>query len=373
MASADLPSNYNALFLNSFSEPLQVKQMQRPQAGPGNAVVKVLSTHVLSYARTLFNGTMQYPLKPPQTIGSGAIARIAALGPDAASLTVGQLVLIDSTVYARDDPSQRILFGTHAGTTPGAQRLMEGEWRHATYAEYAKVPLENCFPLNEEILTKKFGYTTEELVYMLRQLVPMGGLVDLDIKPGDRVVIAPASGSFGGAAIEVAVALGANVIAAARNVDKLRELTAKHERIELVKLTGDVDEDSQALQKFGEVDAYLDFSPPAASKSTHILACLSALKMNAKASLMGGIRDLVSIPYSLIMYKNLQLRGKFMYGRGEVFQLVKMVESGLLQLGSGAGLKVIGPYGLKDWDEAFTQAEKNSAWGMQVVIKPGME
>lgn len=193
---------------------------------------------------------------------------------------------------------------------------MEGEWRHATYAEYAKVPLENCFPLNEETLTKKFGYMTEEPVYMLRQLVPMGGLVDLDIKPGDQVVIAPASGSFDGAAIEVAVALGANVIAAARNVHKLRDITANHERIELVKLTGNVDEDSQALQKFGEVDACLDFSPPAASKSTHILACLSILKTNGKASLMGGIQDLISIPYSLIMYKNLQLRGKFVWTRG---------------------------------------------------------
>lgn len=42
-------------------------------------------------------------------------------------------------------------------------KLIEGEWRDGTYAEYAKFPTENVFPLNEEILLGKLGYSIEDL------------------------------------------------------------------------------------------------------------------------------------------------------------------------------------------------------------------
>jgi hypothetical protein len=40
---------------------------------------------------------------------------------------------------------------------------MKGEWRDSTYAEYAKAPLENCYPLNESLLKDKFGYGVDDL------------------------------------------------------------------------------------------------------------------------------------------------------------------------------------------------------------------
>lgn len=85
---------------------------------------------------------------------------------------------------------------------------------------------------------------------------------------------------------------------------------------------------------------------------------------------MGGIQEAVAIPYALLMFKSLQLKGKFMYEREAVFRLIKMVESGLLKLGKGAGLKVVGPYDLENWHEAFDAAEKNAGWGVQVLLSP---
>ena len=64
------------------------------------------------------------------------------------------------SVRARDDSNLAILLGLHGGA---ALKLIEGEWRDGTYAEYAKFPTENVFPLNEEILLGKLGYSIEDL------------------------------------------------------------------------------------------------------------------------------------------------------------------------------------------------------------------
>ena len=74
------------------------------------------------------------------------------MGPDTTAFKPGQLVVVDSYIRGRDDPSLGCLFGLHEGFSAGTQKLMRGEWRDATYAEYAKVPLENCYALNEERL-----------------------------------------------------------------------------------------------------------------------------------------------------------------------------------------------------------------------------
>lgn len=303
-----------SLILQSTDSEPQVVDKPVPQATPGSAVVQIYNAGVLAYADKLYSGQLKYPLCLPSTIGGSAIGRITDVGADATTLSPGQLVLTDSFICGRDNPSQQILFGIHAGFTPGARKLAEEEWRDSTYAEYAKVPLENVHVLNEEVLTKELGYTIEELCYMLRLSIPMGGLCALDIKAGETVIVAPATGAFGGATVEAAVAMGATVIAAARNKTMLEAISkvGGGDQVKTVVLTGDVDNDSQALSAFGEIDAYIDFSPPAASKSTHITSCLMAVKTGGRACWMGGIQETVPIPYSLIMFKSLKLMGKFM-------------------------------------------------------------
>jgi hypothetical protein len=44
-----------------------------------------------------------------------------------------------------------------------AKKLMEGEWRDGSFAEYAKFPLENVFALDEDVLLNKLGYSIEDL------------------------------------------------------------------------------------------------------------------------------------------------------------------------------------------------------------------
>ncbi len=84
-------------------------------------------------------------------------------------------------IRARDDPTVSIFLGFHNGGYPSAQKLANGEWRDGTYAEYAKFPLENVFPLAEEVLMRKYQYPVPDLCFIGTALVPFGGFVDIGI------------------------------------------------------------------------------------------------------------------------------------------------------------------------------------------------
>ncbi|MCJ1399487.1 hypothetical protein MMC11_002689 [Xylographa trunciseda] len=370
-----LPKTHRALVLNSTTEPPTVQTIATPQSGPGSAIVQVIVANVLSYSRDIYNGKRNYAYPTPLVIGCSAIARIASLGPDATALTLGQLVLIDSLLRGRDDPTAACLSGVHEGFTDGSRTLMRGEWRDSTYAEYMKVPLENCVALDEKRLLGKvedggLGYEIADLTYLSSLVVPYGGLRSINLQAGETVIVAPATGSFGGAAVHVATAMGARVIAMGRNKDALAKVAGSFERVEAVPITGDVAADMKALQAFGPIDAYFDISPPQAAGSTHLKSGIMALRPGGRVSLMGGIMGDVAIPHSAIMHRNLTLKGCWMYTREDLGAMAKLVERGVLKLGPGAGVKVVGQFGLGEWAKAFDTAAENAGVGLQTIIKP---
>jgi NADPH:quinone reductase-like Zn-dependent oxidoreductase len=374
-----LPNQHRALILSSFKDPLNlaVNLVPTPSPAPGSAVVRVLSSIIAPYQKEIFSGGRGYPIKLPITPGAGAICRVAAIGPDAVSLRVGQLVVVHIHVRGRDDPTVSILHGLLA--IGCGEKLMEEEWRHGSYAEYLKAPLENIFPLDEDILINRMGYTIHDLTYITQLFVPMGGMADIDLKAGESILVAPATGSFGGAAVVMALALGAFVVAAGRNEEQLKTMKSTlgslyGNRLACVQLIGNVLKDTQALKDASPggkgFDAYIDFSPPQAAKSTHIKSSLLALKPNGRASLMGGITDDVSIPYSIMVFNSLQIKGKFMFERRSVQQLISMVECGILKLGIVLGVQVVGAFPLEDYEAAFSTAEQNPGYGKMVVFAP---
>jgi D-arabinose 1-dehydrogenase-like Zn-dependent alcohol dehydrogenase len=98
-------------------------------------------------------------------------------------------------------------------------------------------------------------------MYMCHLLVPYGCLRDIKLEPGDTVVVCPATGGYGGAGVQVALAMGASVIAMGRNEKEFARLQ-EHVRkgtpganIVTVKVTGDESTDTEALQSLGTVDA----------------------------------------------------------------------------------------------------------------------
>jgi D-arabinose 1-dehydrogenase-like Zn-dependent alcohol dehydrogenase len=186
---------------------------------------------------------------------------------------------------------------------------MTDGYRNWTYAEYCLTPLENLSLLDERRLLGDpeqggLGYKLDDLNFLTTLLVPCGGLKDIELQAGQTIIVAPATGSFGGAAVLVALTMGARVIAMGRNTTSLANLKKKVPmpgRLETVQVTGDIAADCEELKKFGEIDAYFDIGPPQGYASTQIKSCILALRQGARVSLMGGYREDVALPHVWIM------------------------------------------------------------------------
>jgi D-arabinose 1-dehydrogenase-like Zn-dependent alcohol dehydrogenase len=304
---------------------------------------------------------------------------VAAVGPDATSLKPDQLVFVELTLRARDDPDTKILRGFHEGATDGSRRLMAADdWRNGCWATLMTAAMESVHALDEDVLVGRsggLGYKLEELGSLSQLIVPYGGLSDVNLKPGETVLIAPATGSFGSAAVHVALAMGARVIAMGRNEASLAGLKSLAEpgRVETVKISGDVQQDVDALSRFGPLDVYFDISPSKASKSSHIKAGLTSLRPGGRVSLMGGIPGDIGLPYWQLVHKGITVRGTFMNTPQQARDLIKLLERGLLKIGTRAGMEVVGKFGLEDWQEALDVAAAQGGPGKSVYFVPNGE
>ncbi|KAL2863200.1 putative isopropanol dehydrogenase [Aspergillus lucknowensis] len=370
-------ATHKALVLHSHDKPLTLESVPRPTAGAGEAVVQILVANIVPYMAEVLNGTRPYPMSLPMTPGGDAIGRVVEVGPDAVKLTPGQLVFCDITIHGRDSATVTILFGLHGGGYPAAQKLMDGPWRNAAFAEYTTFPLENLHPLNESLLLDKMGYSLTDLSLIPVCAVPFGGLSEADIKPGEVVIIAPATGRYGGAAVAVALAMGATVVAAGRNADALKNLEKIHAstgRLRTVVVTADSARNTGLFREAAGLpdgaDAYLDFSPPTVPDSSLLTAGVGALRPFGRCIIQGGMLGKVELPYIEIMLKSLRLQGRFMYSRDQVMRLIQMVEAGLLPLGEKAGVTETQVFGLEEAGQALEAAAKLTGWGGNVCFKP---
>lgn len=371
MASS-LPPTHQAVYLPAKGEPTALVTRETPRAGPGSVVVRVLSAYVISYANEIYGLKRPHRLPTPFVPGSGAICRVEEAGPDATAVSRGQLVLFDMMVRARDDPLEFYLSGALAGMTEASRRFARGEFRDSTYAEYARIPLENCLPLDEDRLLRGLGYTVEDLTHLIPPMVPYGGLRDVGLRAGETVLVAPATGKYGGAAVHVALALGARVVAMGRNEKSLARLEKfGGGRVSTVRITGDADADAGAIKEKagGLVDVWLDLSPPEASGSSHFKSCTQALKFGGRISLMCAVAG-VSLAISDITYRAATVKGTVMCSRDEALQVIKMAEAGVLPLGPKAGLDIVGKFGLDSFQSALETAAAHNGPGEMVVLTP---
>jgi threonine dehydrogenase-like Zn-dependent dehydrogenase len=297
---------------------------------------------------------------------------VLAPGPDAVLLKPGQLVYVDAFVRARDDPfNTQILLGLHQGYTDSTRKLFQ-TWK-GVWSDVAVVQMEVCIPLNEEVITRA-GYSFGDLMHIERLAVANGGVHAAGVRPGDTVIVSPATGHYSGATAELAAQLGCNVIALTRSAKKLEQMTSIHSRITAVQVTGNTAADTAAILAAcppGSVgaDALIDVTPGTATGDpSHLKAAMNALRCEARVAMIGSLGD-ISINYISLMARNISMKFKFMYTREELTTLIRQIESGNVKLGKEAGHRV-DTYKFEDWEAAILAAEEATEWGRQIVFAP---
>ena len=369
--------NNRAVWLSSFSSPSEVVSLPIPTATQGSAVIRVEATFLTPYTDAVHSGKLAaLHLKPPFVPNPGAVGRIYAVGSDSVKMKPGDLVYVDPTVRARDDPKVIIMQGHHGGDDTDAHQKLMHEWRDGSLQQFQKVPLENCFLLNEQRLLGELTYTSVDLTLLPVYMVAAGALIEAaNIKAGETVVIGPSGGSFGGAAVEVALALGANVIALGRNKQKLEDMKlalGSPDRLQHVVMTGNVESDAVAIKGVAPedgVDVYNDWTPGKFATPLYLSAASHALKGGGRVVLSGGAGGDLVLPHLVMVHKNLQVTGRWMYQPATAQLVINMVTAGFLKIGKRNGAEVA-TFSLDAHHAAIENAAKNGGWGNFTVVTP---
>jgi D-arabinose 1-dehydrogenase-like Zn-dependent alcohol dehydrogenase len=375
MGDHSIPEFSTSLVLHAFNEPLRLDKTPIPNpTPPGSVIVRVYSTPVRPHQRQGFAGNTPLSFTPPYNPGDGGVGRVISVGPDSVALQPGQLVYLNNFITARDDPNTRVLLGIHdGGQQPDIKlfNLWQGFWR-----DIAIVPMENVLPLNEKILVNEMGYSYGDLSYIQRLSVAYGGIISANLQAGQTVIVAPATGHFSGAVVEIAAQIGCRVLAISRSASKLKPLTDRYPRVTAVELSGDEEKDTKTIRELAPegIDAYIDISPPSATASPHHFnVSLASVSPHGRVVLLGMMFD-VKVNYASLMARNLTINARFMYTRQELASLVKMVEAGVLKLGKDAGHEVVeGGFPMEGWEKAVTAAETAVNWGQQVLLFPSSD
>ncbi|WP_037568943.1 alcohol dehydrogenase catalytic domain-containing protein [Phaeacidiphilus oryzae] len=358
-----------AAVLTAFGSPLTVGELADPVAGGGEVLVGVLAAAVLPYTQEVFSGARNYPLEPPVVPGVGAVGRIAAVGPDATRLRVGDLVWCDATLRSRDDAlTPDIALQGWSSRGAGGARLA----RHlpdGSYAELMRTLTENVYPLPPAADEDPARWAAALTVYA----VPYSGLAAGGLAAGETLLVSGATGNFGSSAVAVGLAMGAGlVVAPGRNRKVLARLAERFgPRVRTVPLSGDPETDTATMVEAAEgpVDVVLDLLPPQAP-SAAVRAAAMTVREYGRVVLMGGVGMLggedLALPYPWLMRNSVTVRGQWMLPRAANAGLIRLVGSGLLDLG---GEQVRG-FALEEVNEAVAYAAEHSGPFDRTALMP---
>ena len=357
-----------AAVLHKFGMPLSVEQVTDPLIGTGEVLVDVAAAPVLSYTGEVLSGARQYLLPTPVVPGAGAIGRVRAVGPDATRLQPGDWVFCDPTVRSRDGaPTPDITLQGASARGEGGQKLQR-YFRDGTFAEQVRVPTENAAPIGTIDPVEAGRWCAVGTL-----LIAYGGLLAMDFRPGETLLVSGATGNFGSATVALAMAMGARcVVAPGRNAAVLNELRQRFgERLAPVRLTGDADADITAMRAAAPspIDAVQDFLPPSVGAAV-ARAAIMTLRQGGRAVLMGGVGMLggedLALPYPWIMRNLITVRGQWMYDTAAIPGLVGLVRGGLLDLGHWA----MTTFPLAGANDAVAHAATNAGPFKLTVIEP---
>lgn len=206
-----------------------IEEVERPHAGPGEAVVRTTLTTICGTDLHIVRG--EYPVRPGLIIGHELVGVIDELGPGLEGYQPGQRVLVGAITpcgQCRACLSGQTSQCGHGGGYQALGGWMLGNTVHGVQAEYVRVPFAqaNLTPIPEEL--------KDEQVVLLADIAStgFGGVEAGRVRLGDSVVVL-AQGPIG-----LCAALGARLMGAALvigvDVDESRLAMARRLGVDVV-------------------------------------------------------------------------------------------------------------------------------------------
>ncbi|HTK31280.1 MAG TPA: zinc-binding dehydrogenase [Candidatus Saccharimonadaceae bacterium] len=209
-ATMKTPSRSATMRANVFRgvDKFGIEEVERPHAGPGDAVVRVTLTTICGTDLHIVRG--EYPVKPGLVIGHEPVGVIAELGEGVTGYKIGDRVLVGAITPCGQCHACLAGHAAQCGHGEGYEAI--GGWRmgntiHGTQAEFVRIPYAqaNLAKIPDEL--------TDEQVVLLADIASTGfsGAESGGVKIGDSVVVL-AQGPIGLCATIGAKLMGAALI-----------------------------------------------------------------------------------------------------------------------------------------------------------------
>lgn len=198
-----------ALVLDGINQPPQLREVPTPQPGPGEVLVQ-LRAAALNHRDVWIQHGQYAGLRFPIILGSDGAGVVAEVGEGAGQSLRGQAVLINP--------------GMNWGSNPGAQAkefTILGLPQDGTFAQYVCVPA-------QYVHAKPVHLSFEQAAAL-----PLGGVTAYrslftraNLKSGERVLISGVGGGVALLALQMAVAVGAQVWVTSGSEEKIAKAVA---------------------------------------------------------------------------------------------------------------------------------------------------
>ena len=259
-----------AMQLTDYDQPLVLRNIPVPTAEAGQVTVKIHTCGLNFGDLLIIKGTYQEKPPLPATIGMELCGTVEALGAGVTQLKVGQKV------------------GAYSG--------------FGGLAEYASVPANVCVPLPDDM------DTVDAAAFLIAYGTSHVGLdYKAHLKAGERLLVLGAAGGVGLTAVELGKLMGAEVIAVARNDEKLaicKAAGADH------LINSETDDIREIVKSLGGADVVYD---PVGGDQ--FKAAMRACNPEARILPLGfASGEVPQIPANILLVKNLTVIGYYWGG-----------------------------------------------------------
>ena len=314
---------------------LRLEEVGRPEAGPGEVVIKVVAAGLAPGVLALWQ-LGRYPILP-RTLGNEAAGFIESVGAGVTEFAVGDRVRLHPNLscgvceYCLTDREQMCsahslmgqgMFGADA--MPLHRRYING-----ALAEYVLAPARLVDHLPEAI-----SFDIAAKIHDVADAVRVWRVAD--VPPGGTAVFTAATGTIGTSAIRMAKLFGVGrVIAVARSAERLAQVRAlAPDLVDTIALE-DIDFEQNggltaAIRRLVPAgpDAVIDFLP----EGPGTWQAITSLKVGGTAVLMGGNMVMPPLPTIAIMVNCWRIIGTRGCTREDARQVMRWLADGTLQL-----------------------------------------
>lgn len=328
----------------------EIKEMDQPQPGPGEALVRVRNVGVCGSDLHFFRG--EFPLPPGFILGHECAGEVAALGDGVTGFDVGDRVALELFNVCLVCPHCRSGNYQHC-----AKRQASGLNAPGGLREYIVLPAYTMYKLPPEI-DFELGALLEPLT------VNVHGLRLVDLRFGDRVAVLGA-GTIGLTAIVAARAMGATYVAATARHPQQKEMALALGADAVFAAT---DAGTAELNKAcGGADVVVE---TVGGHADTLAQALTIVAIGGRISVLGAFTKPVQIHPIMFFLKEAKVVGSNCYGRGGRHSDYELSIEIMRRNAESLRRLITHRYPLDQIADAYATADDKSSGAIKVTITP---